>query len=240
MIRRPPRSTQGVSSAASDVYKRQGINAEYMGDPFWDENEPIFIGMGFYMLKGLSYMLDNPVEITLIGNLNEHTGGKLNVNVIPTTPEGSRDLPSDMIPEDPAELVGGRLDFQVEIREARDLPENCCKDVFCEYSFHLDETKYTTSPVKGRSRNVNFSYCGSHTVDVITENFLNYLLRDYMCIKVYGYSNSIKVGRPTVLKRAEQAVAAKQAQAVHPRGVPVSKKPQRQGCDIFQTHLRQP
>eukprot|EP00831_Metopus_contortus_P016466 TRINITY_DN16913_c0_g1_i1.p2 TRINITY_DN16913_c0_g1~~TRINITY_DN16913_c0_g1_i1.p2 ORF type:complete len:242 (-),score=97.78 TRINITY_DN16913_c0_g1_i1:1132-1857(-) len=32
MIRRPPRSTQGVSSAASDVYKRQGINAEYMGD----------------------------------------------------------------------------------------------------------------------------------------------------------------------------------------------------------------
>ena len=25
MIRRPPRSTQGVSSAASDVYKRQGI-----------------------------------------------------------------------------------------------------------------------------------------------------------------------------------------------------------------------
>eukprot|EP00831_Metopus_contortus_P008857 TRINITY_DN13415_c0_g1_i2.p1 TRINITY_DN13415_c0_g1~~TRINITY_DN13415_c0_g1_i2.p1 ORF type:complete len:170 (+),score=48.55 TRINITY_DN13415_c0_g1_i2:114-623(+) len=32
MIRRPPRSTQGVSSAASDVYKRQGINAEYMGN----------------------------------------------------------------------------------------------------------------------------------------------------------------------------------------------------------------
>eukprot|EP00831_Metopus_contortus_P019250 TRINITY_DN18320_c0_g1_i1.p2 TRINITY_DN18320_c0_g1~~TRINITY_DN18320_c0_g1_i1.p2 ORF type:complete len:112 (+),score=27.41 TRINITY_DN18320_c0_g1_i1:24-359(+) len=31
IVRRPPRSTQGVSSAASDVYKRQGINAEYMG-----------------------------------------------------------------------------------------------------------------------------------------------------------------------------------------------------------------
>ena len=28
MIRRPPRSTQGVSSAASDVYKRQQINPE--------------------------------------------------------------------------------------------------------------------------------------------------------------------------------------------------------------------
>eukprot|EP01017_Pseudomicrothorax_dubius_P048229 TRINITY_DN8745_c0_g1_i5.p1 TRINITY_DN8745_c0_g1~~TRINITY_DN8745_c0_g1_i5.p1 ORF type:complete len:106 (-),score=36.84 TRINITY_DN8745_c0_g1_i5:95-412(-) len=30
MIRRPPRSTQSRSSAASDVYKRQGINAEYI------------------------------------------------------------------------------------------------------------------------------------------------------------------------------------------------------------------
>eukprot|EP00825_Cyclidium_porcatum_P014622 TRINITY_DN1790_c0_g1_i1.p4 TRINITY_DN1790_c0_g1~~TRINITY_DN1790_c0_g1_i1.p4 ORF type:complete len:369 (+),score=11.61 TRINITY_DN1790_c0_g1_i1:79-1185(+) len=35
MIRRPPRSTHCISSAASDVYKRQGINAEYMGcQPF--------------------------------------------------------------------------------------------------------------------------------------------------------------------------------------------------------------
>eukprot|EP00658_Telonema_sp_P-2_P056407 TRINITY_DN4485_c0_g2_i4.p1 TRINITY_DN4485_c0_g2~~TRINITY_DN4485_c0_g2_i4.p1 ORF type:complete len:182 (-),score=47.06 TRINITY_DN4485_c0_g2_i4:73-618(-) len=32
MIRRPPRSTLSSSSAASDVYKRQGINAEYGGD----------------------------------------------------------------------------------------------------------------------------------------------------------------------------------------------------------------
>eukprot|EP00828_Plagiopyla_frontata_P037967 TRINITY_DN49813_c0_g1_i1.p1 TRINITY_DN49813_c0_g1~~TRINITY_DN49813_c0_g1_i1.p1 ORF type:complete len:276 (+),score=47.56 TRINITY_DN49813_c0_g1_i1:104-931(+) len=31
MIRLPPRSTLSSSSAASDVYKRQGINAEYMG-----------------------------------------------------------------------------------------------------------------------------------------------------------------------------------------------------------------
>eukprot|EP00831_Metopus_contortus_P029125 TRINITY_DN24001_c0_g1_i2.p1 TRINITY_DN24001_c0_g1~~TRINITY_DN24001_c0_g1_i2.p1 ORF type:complete len:132 (+),score=19.64 TRINITY_DN24001_c0_g1_i2:119-514(+) len=41
MIRRPPRSTQGVSSAASDVYKRQHVH-----DPWDDYNEvnPIFSG----------------------------------------------------------------------------------------------------------------------------------------------------------------------------------------------------
>ena len=32
MIRRPPRSTQGVSSAASDVYKRQLINTVVQND----------------------------------------------------------------------------------------------------------------------------------------------------------------------------------------------------------------
>eukprot|EP00831_Metopus_contortus_P082296 TRINITY_DN8863_c0_g2_i2.p2 TRINITY_DN8863_c0_g2~~TRINITY_DN8863_c0_g2_i2.p2 ORF type:complete len:113 (+),score=23.96 TRINITY_DN8863_c0_g2_i2:11-349(+) len=46
MIRRPPRSTQGVSSAASDVYKRQGINAEYMG-----------LTYGTYMIHLIIYYL---------------------------------------------------------------------------------------------------------------------------------------------------------------------------------------
>ena len=40
MIRRPPRSTQGVSSAASDVYKRQIIDRMQIplaGDPVFDD-----------------------------------------------------------------------------------------------------------------------------------------------------------------------------------------------------------
>lgn len=73
-------------------------------DPFWDENEPIFIGMGFYMLKGLAYMIDNPVEISLVGNLNEQAGGKLMVNLIPTDQTGNRDIPGEMIPEDPMKM----------------------------------------------------------------------------------------------------------------------------------------
>eukprot|EP00825_Cyclidium_porcatum_P022283 TRINITY_DN24580_c0_g1_i1.p1 TRINITY_DN24580_c0_g1~~TRINITY_DN24580_c0_g1_i1.p1 ORF type:complete len:161 (-),score=19.37 TRINITY_DN24580_c0_g1_i1:18-500(-) len=38
MIRRPPRSTHCISSAASDVYKRQ-INAEYMGTHFFKQTD---------------------------------------------------------------------------------------------------------------------------------------------------------------------------------------------------------
>ena len=54
MIRRPPRSTQGVSSAASDVYKRQlHIKAMYFL-PFWlifQNLLPFFIG-GFGVAGG--------------------------------------------------------------------------------------------------------------------------------------------------------------------------------------------
>ena len=42
MIRRPPRSTQGVSSAASDVYKRQEMNETYnLSMPALDDYETI-------------------------------------------------------------------------------------------------------------------------------------------------------------------------------------------------------
>ena len=37
MIRRPPRSTQGVSSAASDVYKRQKSSTQMYLDNAWDK-----------------------------------------------------------------------------------------------------------------------------------------------------------------------------------------------------------
>eukprot|EP00828_Plagiopyla_frontata_P040831 TRINITY_DN5643_c0_g2_i1.p1 TRINITY_DN5643_c0_g2~~TRINITY_DN5643_c0_g2_i1.p1 ORF type:complete len:304 (+),score=57.38 TRINITY_DN5643_c0_g2_i1:89-1000(+) len=41
MTRQPPRSTLSSSSAASDVYKRQGINAEYMGQLKSLENQKL-------------------------------------------------------------------------------------------------------------------------------------------------------------------------------------------------------
>eukprot|EP00825_Cyclidium_porcatum_P031054 TRINITY_DN32858_c0_g1_i1.p2 TRINITY_DN32858_c0_g1~~TRINITY_DN32858_c0_g1_i1.p2 ORF type:complete len:143 (+),score=21.09 TRINITY_DN32858_c0_g1_i1:59-487(+) len=51
MIRRPPRSTHCISSAASDVYKRQ-INAEYMGidvvDPY-ASSEEVHHEYGFHL-----------------------------------------------------------------------------------------------------------------------------------------------------------------------------------------------
>eukprot|EP00656_Telonema_subtile_P036618 TRINITY_DN4063_c0_g1_i3.p1 TRINITY_DN4063_c0_g1~~TRINITY_DN4063_c0_g1_i3.p1 ORF type:complete len:267 (+),score=34.20 TRINITY_DN4063_c0_g1_i3:80-880(+) len=53
MIRRPPRSTLSSSSAASDVYKRQGINAEYGG--FWLIMLPLALGLLLLLADGSEF-----------------------------------------------------------------------------------------------------------------------------------------------------------------------------------------
>eukprot|EP00831_Metopus_contortus_P023290 TRINITY_DN20564_c0_g1_i3.p3 TRINITY_DN20564_c0_g1~~TRINITY_DN20564_c0_g1_i3.p3 ORF type:complete len:100 (-),score=17.17 TRINITY_DN20564_c0_g1_i3:183-482(-) len=50
MIRRPPRSTQGVSSAASDVYKRQ-VSLQY--GPY--DNGPVLVGLDQGIILGINY-----------------------------------------------------------------------------------------------------------------------------------------------------------------------------------------
>ena len=55
MIRRPPRSTQGVSSAASDVYKRQALPV-----PARNEVRAVYGGYGVAMAVLLVVCRDQP------------------------------------------------------------------------------------------------------------------------------------------------------------------------------------
>eukprot|EP00657_Telonema_sp_P-1_P002841 TRINITY_DN165_c0_g1_i4.p1 TRINITY_DN165_c0_g1~~TRINITY_DN165_c0_g1_i4.p1 ORF type:complete len:128 (+),score=58.06 TRINITY_DN165_c0_g1_i4:137-520(+) len=79
MIRRPPRSTQSRSSAASDVYKRQGINAEYgstsvtMADAANEVNE-------FSAKKNHDYYMPRKCSVTnrLLGS-KDHASVQINV-----------------------------------------------------------------------------------------------------------------------------------------------------------------
>lgn len=75
-----------------------------------DEPEPLLIGEGYYSLEALANLIDNPATINLIGSTYE-VHGKLEVNIIPVTPEGSEDL--EFIPDEPADLIDQRIDFIV-------------------------------------------------------------------------------------------------------------------------------
>eukprot|EP00831_Metopus_contortus_P003562 TRINITY_DN11319_c0_g1_i5.p2 TRINITY_DN11319_c0_g1~~TRINITY_DN11319_c0_g1_i5.p2 ORF type:complete len:110 (+),score=33.89 TRINITY_DN11319_c0_g1_i5:109-438(+) len=70
MIRRPPRSTQGVSSAASDVYKRQ----EYMGLEQMEEKKEVSLEDEFQ--KTMKIMMDylnkqSPDQVAHLGEIYE-------------------------------------------------------------------------------------------------------------------------------------------------------------------------
>lgn len=67
------------------TYELEGeINNEMNQEenPFTDTNEPSLIGEGYYRLEGLAFLIDNPVEINLIGS-NYENHGQLSANVIP-------------------------------------------------------------------------------------------------------------------------------------------------------------
>ena len=67
-------------------------------NPFVDKREPAIIGEGYYRLEPLSYLIDNPVTINLIGS-NYENHGQLDLNVIPVDPDGNEDLADEDLPE---------------------------------------------------------------------------------------------------------------------------------------------
>jgi hypothetical protein len=72
------------------------------------------------------------------------------MNVRPCYQDGNDDIDEDQCPDDPSELISMALDFKVEISHASKLPENFCKDIYCEYKFYLDNTQYTTEVCQGK------------------------------------------------------------------------------------------
>ena len=109
------------------------------------------------------------------------------MNIEPVDEDGVSEIADEMIPESPMELVNQRIDFNVIISKVFDLPPNFCKDVYVEYTFYLNnEIKYHTETIIGKAQEKEFEYKKHHTVDVCTEHFINYLLNEQMCFKVYG------------------------------------------------------
>lgn len=116
--------------------------------------------------------------------------GKLEMNIIPVCADGESELPDYMLPERPEDIIGQRLDFVVEISRAQNLPEDFCKDVFCEYTFFLGEEKFTTKTVPGKNSNPEFNFRKHHTVENCSEDFLLYLQNNSVSINSFSHTFS--------------------------------------------------
>lgn len=153
-------------------------------DPFQVEAEPILLGQCFYMLEGLAYQMDNPRTIPIAATNNDICG-ELVMNVVPCDENGGEDLDEDQLTDDPKDLLNQTLDFKVQIEKIMNLVQDY-SDVYCEYKFYMDETKYATITVEGKNGAPQFNYSHQHHVDCVTQFLLDYLCEDRLTIKIYG------------------------------------------------------
>src|SRR5450756_3069755 len=77
MIRRPPRSTQSRSSAASDVYKRQEVIQAYLEGPAGGPERPVRWLAGFAVAHvkagaGAAVHVDVPLRALQVWDVDEH------------------------------------------------------------------------------------------------------------------------------------------------------------------------
>lgn len=134
---------------ALNVYENNQ-RMEPEADPFNQKQEPIFLGQAFYSLEGLGYLMDNPHTLPIVGT-DMQAVGQLTMNVLPCYADGNEDIDEEQCPDDPSELISQPLDFKVSISHATNLPENFCRDVYCEYKFYLDDTLYKTEVIEGKN-----------------------------------------------------------------------------------------
>ena len=89
-------------------------------------------------------MIENEAKISIIG-LNTGKCGSLDFAITPCGESGEGEPDDDILPdESPEELIGKRIDFNVVIKKATDLPFNQCNEVFVNYQFFIDDELYQT------------------------------------------------------------------------------------------------
>lgn len=154
-------------------------------DPFYEKQEPILLGKAFYMLEGLAYLMDNPRDVPIVAT-NNQIYGQLHINLVPCEQDGNEEIDEDLLNDDPQDLLNQSLDFKVQISHISNLPEDFCRDIYCEYEFYMDKTKYTTQICQGKNTAPQMNYSKQHHVDCVTQLLINHLLEDKMTIKIFG------------------------------------------------------
>ena len=154
-------------------------------DPFYEKQEPILLGQAFYMLEGLAYLMDNPRKIPIVAT-NNKIYGQLEINVVPCTEDGNEELDEETLTDDPMDLLNNTLDFKVKISQISNLPEDFCRNIYCEYEFYMDKQKYKSVVSVGKNQSPVVNYEKQHHIDCVTKFLIDYLLEDKLTIKIFG------------------------------------------------------
>ena len=164
-------------------------------DPFFDYPKHICYGQGFLKLLSIAYLLDNPIDLTIVGDTGQV--GMLGVNLVPVDPNGKEieedDERFDEFVDDPTQLLGARLDFKVIAAMAEFTREDLIEPVVSYQLMVQDEVTgklkmETFKSEKGQSNqaSMDFKYEKQHTFHNVTQECLEYLLQNNLCFEIHA------------------------------------------------------
>ena len=173
------------------------FNLDPNQDPFFDHPQHICYGQGFLKMLSIAYLLDNPIDLTIVGDTGQV--GMLDVNLIPVDPDGQEieedDERFDEFVDDPTQLLGNRLDFKVKIGKAEFTREDLIEPyvsyqlmVQDKHTGKLKMEKFKTEKGGDNQASLNFEYSNQHTFHKVTQECLEYLLHNNLCFEIHATS----------------------------------------------------
>lgn len=174
-------------------------------DPLWDPPEENLLGKGYYSLKPLGLLFDNPFDILIISAWGGDAG-YLRMNIIPTDESGQL---LEEGPDSPEELIGQLINFRVEIHEARNLPKTHSNNVYCEFHFPGLGIR-RTSIVPGYSEQPVFNWKEQFNSVLVDESLAKYMQTNKLAVCLYGTGMAMKVETPrrTITRPKNETTAA--------------------------------
>ena len=170
-------------------------------DPLFDQPKQSLLGYSFYKLEPLAYLMNNCSNIPII-SVNGEAQGTITIDVMPVDENGNL---FEVIPEKPMDLVTSNLHYFVHIKEVKDLPENFCKGVQVEYTSFNDNYTYKTKIYNedGKENSFLIDEKFEHRIPYLSEEDINFFLKDKICFKIYAYEEIEKKGKKGVPNRDE-------------------------------------
>lgn len=168
-------------------------------DPLYDHNTETLLGYSFYKLEPLAHSTNNFSGLSII-SLKGNVVGTLYMDIIPVDENGE----PTKFSEDTQDLLSKDLNFKVQIKECIGLPENFNKDLKIEYISFSDNNLYRTKVHNPNSDGiVEINETFQHKIEYITQEDIDFLVDDKLCIKIYGLEEVEKRGRNKVPLREE-------------------------------------
>ncbi|XP_078413744.1 kinesin-like protein KIF28 [Cetorhinus maximus] len=173
-----------------DIYQRfidgENISLDRESDPFWDPIEAVHLGTAYVWLQSLNYCIAMEEHVEFHNSQGEEEA-ILQMNLVPCTPTG-QPLGEDEILIDPTELVGQRLDFQVQITQClgiKWLKQNIERGIQIRYHVLNHPHPFHTKPV-WNTVNARIDQVMQFTVKSVSQELLNYLQNHALVLDLWG------------------------------------------------------